>query len=157
MSERNLEKVRHAITSRLPAEVRWVVDQTSLVYNFSRARKPLRPIQSNEILCRIEKKWLDLYLFGEEDFAEGGGARQFVGVDEKSGRILGLDVERDRAQLYLLNSDIECFIGTFLVFDEALRRKTIPLRRVASAAYEIDPVAFRRSDWRLLANHLLTY
>ena len=50
----------------------------------------------------LEPEWSALDLFGEEDYAEGGGASPFLGVHRSSGKIFGLDVERDSSEMFLL-------------------------------------------------------
>jgi hypothetical protein len=94
----------------------------------------------------IDKQWQTFHLFGEEDVAEGGGARPFLGLGLNDGKVYGLDVERDRSPMFLLNSDIDRFVKTFRPFD-------IP--DLPSQAAAIDPDAYAASEWRLLADYLL--
>jgi hypothetical protein len=152
----DLEHARHRITTELPPRVRWLIKGSPLDFDFSRSQVPLKPLSQSEIHGTIEKDWTTLYLFGERDYAEGGGASPFLGISSTSGEILGLDVERDSGCRFLLNSDIESFIKTFEVFDRVLRLGTTALDSLSSSAIEIDPRAFQRSEWALLLDHLVT-
>ena len=151
----DLESIRLQITSRLPARVRWLINGTPLDFDFSRAQAPLKPVTPADLNgLGIDDSWQHLCLFGQENFAEGGGANPYLAVDRDTGQIFGLDVERDSAQLFLLNSDIERYILTFQRFDQALRLKTLGPDRFLDELRKIDPCAFARSDWRSLSNHI---
>ena len=154
--EIDLEYVRAQVAAHLPHHVRWNVDETTVDYDFSRARAPLRVLTEDEILGGIDKQWQTLYLFGEEDVSEGGGSRPFLGVELNEGKVYGLDVERDRSPMFLLNSDIDRFVKTFRLFDETIRYRTIHIPDLPSLAAAIDPDAYLASEWRLLADCLLT-
>jgi hypothetical protein len=100
----------------------------------------------------MEETWASLYLFGEQDYAEGGGAAPYLGIDTITGAVRGLDL--DSSRLFLLNSDIGAFIKTFHLFDEALRLRTSPLNSIAAVASRIDPHAFEQSEWSELVAYL---
>jgi hypothetical protein len=85
----------------------------------------------------------------------GGGARSFLGVELKDGKVYGLDAERDRSPIFLLNSDIDRFVKTFRLFDETIRYRRIRIPDLPSLAAAIDPDAYAASEWRLLADYLL--
>ena len=153
--EIDLEYVRAQVAAHLPHHVRWNVKGMMVDFDFSRARAPLRVVTEDEVLGGIDKQWQTLYLFGEEDVSEGGGARPFLGVELNDGKVYGLDVERDRSPLFLLNSDIDRFVKTFRLFDETIRYRTIHIPDLPSLAAAIDPDAYAASEWRLLADYLL--
>jgi hypothetical protein len=101
-----------------------------------------------------EKEWFDLLIFGEYDYAEGGGASPWLGISKKDGIIYGLDLERENA-LFLLNSSIERFIRIFHLLNEFLGEgKRLPLD-VEARVRAIDPEAYPTSDWRLLVDYLI--
>src|SRR5216117_2705717 len=118
--------VRSQIAAHLPARVRWLVNRSPLDFDFSRSQRPLQPLLASEVNGDLEPEWSALDLFGEEDYAEGGGASPFLGVHRSSGQIFGLDVERESSQMFLLNSDDDRFIRTFLLFDEVVRAGKLP-------------------------------
>jgi len=156
MGDIDLEYVRAHVAAHLPHHVRWNVKGTMVDYDFSRARAPLRVVTEDEILGGIDKQWQTLYLFGEEDVSEGGGARPFLGVELNDGKVYGLDVERDRSPMFLLNSDIDRFVKTFRLFDEAIRYRRISIPDLLPLATAIDPDAYAASEWRILADYLLS-
>lgn len=155
MESPDLEYIRSEITKRLPRRVRWLVHETSIDFDFSKARKPLDTVKESDFIAGgSDKKWRVLFIFGEQDVSEGGGARPFLGVHKSTGKIYGLDVERDTSPIYLLNTDIDSFIATLRLFDAALRRHKGDVSALAAAARELDRAAYSRSDWRLLAEYL---
>ncbi|APR78852.1 Hypothetical protein A7982_04199 [Minicystis rosea] len=149
----DLEDARRRVALELPRNVKWCIRGTSLDFDFTRAERALAPLREAEINGSIEPEWASLFLFGEQDFAEGGGARPFVGIERNTGQVLGLDVERDFSCLFLYNSDLDSFIRTFKLFDEALRSDTPPLDTLSTRAACID-VAFAQSEWALLLGYL---
>lgn len=149
------ELTRHRIVLALPQRVRWMIHGTPLDFDFSRAQHPLREIEDRDLNgCDIPEEWTVLRLFGDEDYAEGGGASPFLGVHVETGEIYGLDVERDSAEMFLLNSNVETFIATFQLFDRALRERTLPPGEIASRAEALDPASFRVGEWSDLADYI---
>lgn len=113
------------------------------------------PLTASDIVSGpIEAAWTSLRLFGEQDYAEGGGASPFLGVDLDSGEIFGLDVEREKSQMFLLNSDVDRFIQTFLALDGALRLGALRDAQIGQRLRQIDPGAFDRSEWQLLSDYV---
>jgi hypothetical protein len=151
----DIDSIRSQIVARLPVRVRWLVNGTPLDFDFSRSQAPLRSVAACDVVGGpVEEAWTSLRLFGEEDHAEGGGARPFLGVHSESGEIFGLDVEREASQMFLLNSDVDRFIQTFLVLDHALRFGGSLGAQVGERLKQIDPGAFERSEWRLLSDYV---
>jgi len=93
-------------------------------------------------------------LFGEADFAEGGGASWLIGVHVGDGTVQGLDLERDGSPLFVMNSDVDSFARTFLTFDDPIRLGRIPLASLQSTLKSLDEPSFEQSQWRLLADFL---
>jgi len=116
----------------------------------------LRLITPADVIgCGVEDPWRLLYLFGQEDYAKGGGASPFLGVHGDTGEIMGLDVEREASKMFLLNSNIDRYIRTFQKFDEVLRLKTLAPRHLPEALREIDGDTFQHGEWRLLCDYIM--
>jgi hypothetical protein len=153
----NLDELRLEVAGRLPVRVRWLLDETPWDWDFSRARQALQPLSDADAETWMEilpEDWRQLYIFGEEAFAAGGGARPFLGVHIQSGEVYGLDVERDDAAAYFLNSSVPAFIDTFLLFDEVLGKRVAATSRLSDRARAADPKGFDRSEWRDAAEHV---
>jgi hypothetical protein len=150
MAAPDLEPLRAMLAAQLPVRARWLIDETPCDWDFSRAQQPLRPISLG---ADVPALWRGLYIFGEEDYAEGGGARSFIGINAEAGDVFGLDLERDEP-LYVFNSTPQRFIDTFLLFDQALGQKSAAAIGLAARAQAIDPEAFERSEWRDAARHV---
>lgn len=151
----DIESIRLQVRARLPVRARWLVNGTPLDFDFSRAQTPLRGITAEDIIGgMLEGERASLRIFGEDDYAEGGGAHSYLGVHLESGKVFGLDLERRCSPMFLLNSDIDRFIQTFLALDQALRLDNLDRQQIAGRLNEIDPGAFERSEWRLFFDHL---
>ena len=125
----DMESIRQQIVTRLPARVRWLLNGTALDFDFSRSGAPLKPVMPADFnsATTIDDNWTSLRIFGEADFAEGGGAHLYLGVHSESGKVLGLDVESEASPMCLLNSDVDRFIQTFLAFGSMLcPRRSLP-------------------------------
>lgn len=146
----DLESIRLQVRARLPVRARWLVNGTPLDFDFSRSQTPLRCITADDIIGGVLEEWASLRMFGEDDYAEGGGAYSYLGVHFESGEVFGLDVERQCSPMFLLNSDIDRFIQTFLALDQAFRLASLDRQQIAGRLNKIDPGAFERSEWRLL-------
>jgi len=149
------EPIRSQILTRLSVRGRWLVNETPLDFDFSRSQSPLRPIMAVDVAGgAIEEHWRSLRIFGEEDYAEGGGSRPYLGIHLESGEIYGLDLERVKSQMFLLNSNIERFVETFLALDQVLRPGGLLDPQIGERLKRIDPDAFERSEWRLLCDYV---
>jgi hypothetical protein len=156
-SPRSLEELRLTVVARLPRRARWFLGETPWDWDFSRAARPLEPVPDDDAVSWMEvlpEDWRQMLIFGEEDFAEGGGASPFVSVHAQTGAVVGLDVERERSAAFLLNSSLPAFIETFLLLDEGMRAngKVPPALRDRIRA--VDPGVFERSEWRFLVDEL---
>lgn len=152
----DFDLVRRKIVEGLPERVRWHVRGNSLASHFGRARSELRPISNDDLTgFEIPREWLCLYLFGDQDWDDGGGSMPFLGVHEETGQVFGLDVESESRPVYLLNSDVEKFVAMFNLFDRALRQKTVPIEQLAPLAQAIDPEVFVPDrEWYSLADYV---
>jgi SUKH-4 immunity protein len=141
-----------AIVSGLPAQARWMINGTPLDFDFSVAGHGLRRLP-DEAIEAGDVEASDLLLFGEQDFAEGGGACPWLCVRKRDGSVYGFDPERDKP-MFLLNTSIERFIATFRLLDEHLGSNAELPSDCESRLRAIDPDAYRRSDWRSLVECL---
>lgn len=148
----DIESIRRQIVKHLPVRVRWLVDGTPLDFDFSRSQAPLRSVMSGDFnnATVIEKGWTALWIFGDDDYAEGGGASAYLGIHSESGAIFGLDVERETSPMFLLNSNADRFIQTFLALDRVLRPGGVLDPNIEGRLKQIDPDAFEHSEWKLL-------
>ena len=149
------ESARQEVARRLPAHVRWLIRGVPLDFDFSRSHAPLRPIAPTDLSgCGIEDEWTTLYLFGEEDYADGGGASPYLGVHRDTGSICGLDVEREESHVFILNSNVDRFIRSFQKIDEMLRHTPVVSGMLSRALMEIDPDVFQHSEWRDFSSYV---
>lgn len=158
MTPEALEALRLQLVQRLPPRVRWTLDGTPWAWDFSRAREPLRPLsaeESEDWLDVLPRHWSELFVFGEYDFAAGGGASPFITVHSQKGEVHGLDIEREGDVTFLLNSSVSRFIDTILVFDEVLGTRGAPATGLLERVRAADPVVFVRSEWRDAAEHVV--
>jgi hypothetical protein len=124
MANVDVERIRRELEVRLPLKARWLLHGVPLAFDFSRARSPLRPLGPSDVVgCDLEREWRTLWVFGEQDFADGGGACPYICVHGDNGRIYGLDVERSSDHMFLFNFNADGFVRTFTVLDGALRRE----------------------------------
>lgn len=156
MGEPVIEDLRAKVAVQLPSRVRWRIAETPWDWDFSRAREALKPISADDVSqgTALSSDWSELFIFGEEDFAEGGGASPFVTIQSQTGMVFGLDVERDGDATFLLNSSVSHFIETFRVFDEVLRTGIASPSGLLERVRAADPAAFERSEWRDAAEHV---
>ena len=144
------DALRASIVSRLPATVRWTVAGSDLEWNFSAAREGLRPPSRASLNCEPEPSWTELLIFGEYDYAAGGGASPLLGVRATDGAVYGLDLEREGGELFALNSSVEQFIETFLFLNGHLGSGAALRLDAEEKLRTIDPKAFPASEWRAL-------
>jgi hypothetical protein len=150
------ESFRSHIVTRLPIRVRWLIKGTPLDFDFSRSLAPLKFITANDIMGgAIDDEWKPLSIFGTNDYAAGGGASSYLCVHTKTGKIFGLDLERQESPMFLFNSDVDKFIQTFLILDQALRLGSFSPQKLPTRLKEVDPDALEYGEWRLLCEHVL--
>jgi hypothetical protein len=159
MSRIDANAARHRITQELPARIRWILPCGPLDFDFTRSQRELRPLRETDTNgFDSPKEWNKLLLFGEETYCEGGGYAPFLGVSEETGQVFGLDVDRESdSAMYLLNSDVDRYIQTFKVFDQALGHETVShdlVEKVRKEARAIDPAVFDITEWSDLADFI---
>jgi hypothetical protein len=148
----DFEAIRSAIVTGLPVRARWKIDDTPLDYDFAVAQRGLREL-SKDAVPFGDEEWFDLLIFGDFDYAEGGGAHPWLGIRKMDGAVIGLDPERQNA-MFLLNSSIDGFIRTFEFLNGYLgKEKQLP-DDLEVRVRDIDPNAYPRSEWRWLVDRV---
>ena len=147
------EEVTAVVLRSLPSRARWVLQGTPLDYDFSAGHSGVRPPSTEQLPPEvIDPDARALLIFGEYDFAQGGGANPFLGVRSSDGAVLGLDLEREDSPLFPLNSSIERFVRTFSLLDNYLARGGAAPADIDEQLAAIDPEAYGTSEWRDLVN-----
>ena len=135
--------VETALASALPARSRWALGGAPLDFKFTVAQGLLSV--PDEVLQFDDGAWSNLQVFGEYDYAEGGGAKALLCV-QCDGSVCGLDLERDVA-IFPLNSSVDRFVATFRMLDSYLAHgKPLPVD-CAEQLRTIDPEIGPSSDW----------
>jgi hypothetical protein len=138
----------------LPRRRRWVFQETPLDYDFSAGVRGPEPLRQKSYDFPLEPGWLELLIFGEYDYAEGGGAQPFLGVERKNGVVYALDFERDQP-LAILNSGLEAFVKTFEAIDAHLAKSSRLPRQIGETLQTIDPAVYESSDWKKFVGFVL--
>jgi SUKH-4 immunity protein len=141
-----------AVASTLPARARWMIGGTPLDFDFSTAGHGHRSLP-DEAIEPGDAAASDLLVFGEQDFAEGGGAFTWLCVRKRDGSVVGFDPELANP-IFLLNSSIERFVATFRLLNEYLAENEPLPAECESRLQAIDPETYSTSDWRLLVESL---
>jgi hypothetical protein len=153
------QAIQRAIIARLPLKARWEIGGVPADYNFSAAQRGLRTPSAEDFCYDPGDEWLDLMIFGDVDYSEGGGAHPYLCVRIGDGMVVCLDVERLDAKgrgeaVSTLNSSIEAFIETWSYLNMYLGQG-MPLPPDADLRLQlIDPEEYPQSDWRMLVNFL---
>ncbi len=137
-----------SLISDAPVEARWMINATPLYFDFTVKRLGLRKLP-DEVLKPDYTAAHRLLIFAEQNYAEGGGSRPWLCVDEDSGEVYGFDPERD-APLFFLNSSVTQFIATFRFLDKWLGANRSLPRDSDAQLRVIDPETYPNSDWRPL-------
>jgi hypothetical protein len=143
------------LVHRLPTRRRWMLQETPLDYDFSAGVRGPKPLAQKSYEFTLEPEWLQLLIFGEYDYAEGGGAHPFLGVRRTDGAVYGLDFERDEP-LFLLNSALEAFARTFERIDMHLGEGRPLPRDVGETLKAIDPEVYDDADWKRFIEFVLS-
>jgi hypothetical protein len=129
-----------------------MINGTPLDFEFPVARTGLRRLPE-DVLESSDTASSELLVFGEQDFAKGGGASAWLCVRECDGSVNGFDPEREEP-VFLLNSAIDRFVATFrLLNDHLATSKRLP-QNCDSRLRVIDPEAYPNSEWQLLVECL---
>ncbi len=151
----NLELATNALRNALPRRAMWKLHGTNLSFDFSRAQVPLQTIADNEFVGEPDAQWEALLVFGEQDYANGGGACVLLTIDCRDGTVHGLDLEREQP-VFLLNSTVSAFVATFIVLDEYFKNDVACSPDLMMQLKEADASAYQRSEWRLFAEQLVS-
>jgi len=152
----DFKAIRKHIITELPLKKRWSINNTHLDFDFSRALSPLRALGTEDFIGSIiDPQWRRLHVFGEENYADAGGAQSLLAIHRESGKIFAFDVEREDEQMFLLNSDAASFIRTFLTLNKFMFEESVQNAQIEECLRAIDPSAFDKSEWRLLTEFLL--
>jgi hypothetical protein len=144
------ESARSEILARLPRRCAWRVGTFAVVYDFTRSESPLRPIDANDLNGSLpDPAWKNLLVIGEHSV--DGGASPFITIDSLSGKVVGVDPERDGTGVFLLNSALETFIATVRHLNEALSSGATP-SSLTQTLQAVEP-EFQNSEWRDLAKY----
>jgi hypothetical protein len=136
--------------------LRWHIAKVPLDFDLSRAQSGLEYLDQPTFEgYPIVGRWKPLYIFGEERYAEGGGAISSLCVSAVSGAVVGLDIEREGESLFFLNSDLPKFIATFNAFDRAFQRGSTQASSLIAEGIAIDQSGFTKSEWYDLAEVLV--
>ena len=149
----DIERVRIEVADALPLTARWTLGDAELAFDFSRSRQALSTLRPSEINFELDAAWASLYLFGEMDFAGGGGSTILLAIHAEKLEILGLDVERPSSVLFF-SSSARAFVRTFELFCGVVPAGT-NLGMLQAQAKVIDPEGYGRSEWKLLVEHLI--
>jgi hypothetical protein len=151
----DLKTIQSTALARLPERTRWLIKGVPLDIDFSTARRGLARVGGQHVIGGTPPpQWRKLLIFGEYDYAEGGGAAAWICVREGDGAICGLDPERGEQPVFLFNSSIDRFIDTFLLLDLHLRSARALPDGIVAAARDLDGDAYDASEWRVLINHI---
>jgi hypothetical protein len=99
----------------LPVHSRWTFADLTIDFRFQRSRTELRPISDADVVGGGPKpEWTNLWVVGEFDVAEGGGAQSYIVIRPADGAVCGLDVEADPGkEIRYFNSSIDRFVRAF--------------------------------------------
>jgi hypothetical protein len=147
----DLSSMRLAILERIPIQSHWLVNGTSVDYDFSEASRALAPIPN--FVVQENPEWRELLVFGTCDYANGGGAKPWLCIRKSDGVVVGFDGERENP-VFTLNTTIERFVQTFEFLNTHLSEgKKLPESTEAILKL-IDPDSYSASDWCLLVEYL---
>jgi hypothetical protein len=142
-----------AARSQLPQSARWLVDGTPQDFSFYSNARSLDVVMTEQACGGVLQHASDFIVFGEYDFAEGGGAKPWLVVRCSDGKVFGVDVERE-ASMFSLNSSLDAFINTFCLLDKFLRRHQQIPEDLEMLVQSLDPAAYDGSEWRDLVAHM---
>jgi hypothetical protein len=157
MPKVEIEVARAALAASLPVQARWLLGGSPLIFKFSRAHSPLGPAADELVdLPELPADPATLFIFGEQDYADGGRASPYLVIDGISGAVFALDIESAEHPLRFINSSTDQFIRSFAVLDAELRHAG-PMRNcIVEILMVIDPDGFSRSEWSAMLDALRT-
>lgn len=145
MSRIDAETARELIASYLPIRARWQPGRCPLDLDFTIGRNGLRrpaPDLFSDAVTKADlEDWETLQIFGEYDYAEGGGAHVLIGLHDSDDAVYTLDVELDDP-VTLMSESLPTFIEMFLLVDNTLAKGEAPIQDILPSAQSIDPVGY---------------
>jgi hypothetical protein len=145
--------VRSAIIAGLPIRARWMVEDTPIDFDFTVAHEGLRNVTTDDVSGGIDEEWTELLIFGHFDYAEGGGASQWITARKTDGAVCGLDLEREPA-IFVYNTSVDKFIRSFFVLDQYLGHGRPLPSDIESLMRDVDRDCYPASEWRSLIDFL---
>ena len=105
-----------ALASGLPYRARWMVEGEPLDFRFMVCRHGFYTLP-DAVIANAGTATCELLVFGEQDYAEGGGSRSWLCVRKRDGAVYRFDPEFEEP-LLLLNSSVPQFVATFRALDD---------------------------------------
>jgi hypothetical protein len=139
----------------LPANVRWMVGDTPLDFDFAGLHYGLRPATSEDLGGATPDQAASFVVFGRYGYAEGGGASPLIVIGHGDEAIYGVDAEREET-IFLFNSSVGQFVATFAALDPHLREGRPLSADIETVVRDIDPLAYPISEWRDLIEHMIS-
>jgi hypothetical protein len=138
--------IQSAIASRLPQRARWLIRGTPLDFSFYSVPRNLTAMMAEWVWdATVVEHASGFIVFGERDYAEGGGASNWLVVRRSDGNVYGMDAERE-VPLFLLNSSLHAFINTFCFLDKYLGHGHPIPPDLHSLVQNLDPT-YSGSEW----------
>jgi hypothetical protein len=145
----NLIFARAEVAAHLPKYARWMLGETPLDFNFLNKSYDFRQLNESDIVGGpLPIEWSNHLVFGEYDFADGGGASPWVAVQKDHGSVWGLDIERTPETKVCFNSSINRFISTFQVLNKYLCSGKSLTKDLIQQVNDFDPDVFPASAWQ---------
>ena len=133
-----------------------MIGGTPLDFDFSAERYRLQPVMEDDLAGGpVPPEWSHCLVFGEYDYAEGGGASPWIAIRQTDRLTCGLDIERAGETVFVFNSSLERFIQTFTLIDQYLRDGREVPPDFATRVRLLDPDVFPVSDWKELIDLVL--
>jgi len=150
----DLQSLQSTIVTRLPRCARWLIAEVTLDFDFSAAREGLSAIRPDDAVGpRDLQQWVVLRIFGECNFAAGGGARPWLCIRMDDGAVVELDIEHDNP-VRMVNSSLERFIEAFNLVNRHLGEGLQLPADIDPRLRAIDPTVYDASYWRPLLEYL---
>lgn len=153
----SLSQTAATLRNALPASAIWIVGGLTLVLDFSRLQKPLKPLSELEGLHGLAARpsdWGLLVPFGE--MRVDGGASPLYCLNGKDSSIYCVDVERESDEpSRFLNSSASRFIDCFRLINEFIQSGGHDVVRILKELEHCDGEALtQNSEWRRFVEHL---
>lgn len=143
----DLVSIEKLIATRLPASARWPFeDWGDEEFNFFPKGMPGNRYLPTAWFYK-EFQVSDYFVFGDLDFADGGGACYWLCIDKQDESICAFDVSLDQGRM-TFNSSLAQFVQSFHVLDRYLCKGEQPPQDCEAQLRAIDPV-YSDSRWKM--------